>query len=91
MDNDRDRITTTDKYSATPDGIDDSERLVRQEEAAILLSVSPRCLENWRHRGEGPNFVKISKRCIRYRKLDLYNYVEQRIRTSTSDTGEDAA
>ena len=32
---------------------DDSEQLLRQEQAALMLEVTPRCLENWRHRGGG--------------------------------------
>ncbi len=30
---------------------DDLDPLVRQEEAAVVLGVTPRCLENWRYRG----------------------------------------
>ena len=67
------------------------DQLVRQEEAAARLSVSPRCMENWRHRGEGPKFVRISARCIRYRKSDLTLFIEERLRTSTSDRGDEAA
>ena len=65
------------------------DQLVRQEEAAALLRVSPRCMENWRHRGEGPKFVRVSGRCIRYRKSDLTLFIEERLRTSTSDHGAD--
>lgn len=67
------------------------DSLVRQEEAALILGVTPRCLENWRHRGGGPNFVRISARCIRYRRLDLNKWVEERVRTSTSDRGNEAS
>ncbi len=70
-------------------GFPDFDQLFRQEEAAALLSVSPRCMENWRHRGEGPKFVRVSGRCIRYRKSDLTLFVEERLRTSTSDHGAD--
>ncbi len=67
------------------------DSLVRQEKAAIILEVTPRCLENWRHRGGGPSYVRISARCIRYRRSDLNKWIEERVRTSTSDRGEDAA
>ena len=66
-------------------GVPDFDQLVRQEQAAALLSVSPRCMENWRHRGEGPKFVRVSGRCIRYRKSDLTLFIEERVRTSTSE------
>ena len=65
--------------------------LIRQEEAALILEVTPRCLENWRHRGGGPSYVRISARCIRYRRSDINKWIEERVRTSTSDLGTDAA
>ena len=68
----------------------DFEQLVRQEEAAAVLCVTPRCMENWRHRGEGPKFVRISGRCIRYRKSDLDQWIKERVRTNTADRGMDA-
>jgi len=64
---------------------DDAEQLLRQEEAALLLGVSPRCLENWRYRGGGPAWVSYSTRCIRYRKSDLQKFVQERVKTNTSD------
>ncbi len=70
---------------------DDPEQLLRQEQAALMLGLTPRCLENWRHRGGGPSYVRVSARCIRYRRSDLHEWVEARLRTSTSDYGTDAA
>ncbi len=70
---------------------DDPDQLLRQEQAALMLGLTPRCLENWRHRGGGPSYVRISARCIRYRRSDLHEWVEARLRTSTSDYGTDAA
>lgn len=66
----------------------DRNQLFRQEEAAALLCVTARCLENWRYRGKGPKYVRISKTCIRYRKLDLDLFIEDRIRQSTSEENE---
>ena len=82
--------------SLKPDAADahdvaNSDQLLRQEEAAALLNVTPRCLENWRHRGEGPKFVRISGRCIRYMRRNLLEFIEGRVRTSTSDRGTGAA
>lgn len=39
--------------------------------AAHLLGVTPRTLQAWRLRGGGPPFVRISLRCVRYRRRDL--------------------
>lgn len=63
------------------------DTLVNENQAADMLCVSPRTLRNWRTRGGGPKFVKISPRCIRYRVSDLTSWTEKRIRRSTSDLG----
>ena len=67
------------------------DALLTERETAALLGVTDRCLQAWRYRGGGPHFVKISARCVRYRLIDLENFIESRIRTSTSDTGEAGA
>ena len=66
---------------------DDPDSLIRQEAAALILGVSPRCLENWRHRGGGPRWVQISSRCIRYRRSDLIQFIDERVKTNTSEDG----
>jgi hypothetical protein len=70
---------------------DDPDSLVRQEQAALFLGVTPRCLENWRYRGGGPQWIEISTRCIRYRRSDLIQFVKERMRTNTTNCGTDAA
>lgn len=42
--------------------------LVNEREAASILCYSVRALQNWRHRGGGPRFVKVSSRSVRYRR-----------------------
>ena len=61
--------------------------LLKEFEAAQFLNVSPRALRNWRTRGGGPKFIRVSARCIRYRPNDLEEWVEKRSRRSTSDLG----
>ena len=61
--------------------------LLTECEAAEYLHFSPRFLQARRVRGDGPLFVRVSARAIRYRRGDLENWVEQRVRTSTSDQG----
>jgi len=65
----------------------DENRLLSESQAARYLAVSPRTLRNWRTRGGGPKFVKVSARCIRYRTKDLVDWTEGRTRRSTSDLG----
>jgi len=74
-----------------PISIDDNpERLLREDEVAEHLGFSVRALQNWRIRGGGPLFVKVSARSVRYRRADLIAWVKARIRRSTSDTGSES-
>jgi excisionase family DNA binding protein len=52
-----------------------SEPLLMEVQAAKLLSVSPRTLQNWRIAGEGPPFIRIG-RAIRYRREDILRWIE---------------
>lgn len=61
------------------------DRLIDETAAADRLGFSIRALQNWRHRGGGPRFVKVSGRSVRYRIRDLNEWVEERIRRSTSE------
>ena len=63
---------------------EESCRLYSEREAASFLSVSGRTLQGWRYSGEGPLYARFSRRCIRYRLGDLNEFVNQRIRQSTS-------
>jgi predicted DNA-binding transcriptional regulator AlpA len=58
-----------------------------EKQASSFLGFSVRTLQTWRVRGGGPQYVRISARCIRYRPCDLQEWVESRLRTSTSDPG----
>jgi len=60
------------------------DTLVNEREAASILCYSVRALQNWRHRGGGPRFVKVSSRSVRYRRSDLTKWVEERIVSNTS-------
>lgn len=61
--------------------------LINQNGAAEFVGLKPRGLEAMRQRGEGPKFVRVSSRCIRYRRIDLREWSESLLRTSTSDPG----
>jgi hypothetical protein len=53
--------------------------LLRNEvQAAAFLAVSPRALRKWRVTGRGPQFVRLSSRCIRYSQADLVRWIEDR-------------
>lgn len=58
--------------------------LVNEREPASILCYSVRALQNWRHRGGGPDFVKVSSRSVRYRRADLEKWIAARTVSNTS-------
>lgn len=74
--------------SHDPDYLD---RLINEREAADLIGYTVRALQNWRVRGGGPKFVKVSARSIRYRRRDLRDWINSLTITSTSDYSDGAA
>ena len=60
-------------------------RMINEHEAAIYIGHSVRALQNWRVRGGGPIYVKVSARSIRYRRRDLVAWVESRLVSNTSE------
>ncbi len=61
--------------------------MLKTPQAATLLGLSARTLEDLRLKGTGPRFVRMSARCIRYRPADVSDWVESRVVSSTSDPG----
>jgi hypothetical protein len=53
----------------------DSDVLLREQEAADLLSLSVRTLQSWRIRMAGPPFVQVG-RAGRYRRRDLIAWID---------------
>lgn len=67
----------------TPDP-DYLDRLITERDAADFLGYTMRALQNWRVRGGGPLYVKISNRSIRYRRRDLQAWVESKLAEHTT-------
>jgi hypothetical protein len=61
--------------------------LITPKAAAVEVGVTDRALEAWRARGGGPEFVRVSSRCVRYRRIDIKRWADDRLRKSTSDMG----
>ncbi len=59
--------------------------LINEYPAADFVNLKVRTLQGYRYRGGGPDFVRISARCVKYRRIDLLRWAEARLRTSTSD------
>lgn len=60
------------------------DRLINEIVAADFLGYSVRALQNWRVRGGGPKFVKVSARSIRYRRRDLIGWADGKLVPHTS-------
>ena len=67
---------------------DQSGGLINEFEAAGELDVSVSTLRKWRITGKGPKFIRLSPRCIRYRRDWLEKYADARAYTSTSQYPE---
>lgn len=53
----------------------DADLLLKEEDAAHLLSLSVRTLQAWRVRMTGPPFVQVG-RAVRYRRRDLIAWID---------------
>lgn len=71
--------------SSARDDADHLDRLIDESEAARFVGYTVRALQNWRVRGGGPRFVKISSRSVRYRRRDLIAWADGHLRSSTSE------
>jgi hypothetical protein len=60
--------------------------LIDEKLAARFLHLSVRTLQAFRQRGYGPPYIAVSPRCVRYRRIDLREWAEARLRTSTRET-----
>ena len=52
--------------------------LVNERNAARFLALSDRRLQGLRYEGGGPRFVRLSGRCVRYRRADLLKWAQGR-------------
>ena len=61
--------------------------LINEKLAGQFLGLSQRTMQSLRQRGGGPSFCRLSARCVKYRRIDLRDWSEARLRSSTSDPG----
>jgi predicted DNA-binding transcriptional regulator AlpA len=52
--------------------------LLTQTDVAALLGLSPRTIEDWRVRGIGPRFIRLSARAVRYDPYAVASWVASR-------------
>ncbi len=59
--------------------------LINEKAAADFRNQSVRTLQDYRSRGGGPRYYRLSPKCIRYRRIDLKEDAEARVATSTAE------
>jgi predicted DNA-binding transcriptional regulator AlpA len=52
-----------------------SSALLTEKDVAATLGLKPATLRNWRVKGEGPRFLRLSRRAIRYSRADVGEWV----------------
>jgi predicted DNA-binding transcriptional regulator AlpA len=71
---------------ATTNLTEPARRLLSPKEAAVYLGATEKALENWRGTGEGPAFIRLSPRYVRYAQEDLDAHISSNRKRSTADT-----
>jgi phage terminase Nu1 subunit (DNA packaging protein) len=64
------------------------DEAVDTAEASRIVGFPARTLHTWRSR-EGPPFLKIGPRSIRYQRRTLFHWLAERQRRNTADNGDD--
>jgi hypothetical protein len=58
--------------------------LINEEAAAAFRGVTERKMQKDRQTGDGSKYIRLSSRCIRYRRIDLRADAEARMQSSTA-------
>ena len=64
------------------DVLSPARSLESETQAALYLGISPRTLQAWRCRGDGPAFIKVG-RSVRYDRAELDRFITEQTRAST--------
>ena len=49
--------------------------LLTERETADMLRIKPETLTTWRHKGEGPKYVRVGRRTVRYPREQIFQFV----------------
>jgi len=66
------------------EGTKESGKLLTPAEAAERLGVTERVLERLRGTGDGPDFIKLTSKSLRYRPEDVETFVISNVRRNTA-------
>ena len=59
-------------------------KLLTPEQVALSLGVTERTLERWRMTGDGPPYVGLTRRTVRYSEAALIAFVAARVKENTA-------
>ena len=62
-----------------------SPDLATPAEVAEALHTTPASLAQMRYRGDGPKFVRVGRRRVLYRWVDVEQYIGESVHTRTDD------
>ena len=66
------------KIAAEMQSATDGDQLLTTKQLAALLAVSDQLVEIWRHKSEGPEWVALGPRCIRYKRSAVLAWLNER-------------
>lgn len=61
--------------AAQPNPVKQPGDILTPREASAEYRLAERTLANWRAKGEGPRFMKLGKRAVRYRRADIEAFI----------------
>lgn len=64
------------------------DEAVNTAEASRIIGFPACTLHTWRSRGDGPPFLKIGARSVRYQRRTLLQWMAERQRQNTADRGQ---
>ena len=73
------------QHASTPATVTAIEALLTPNQAAATLGLAAATLQRHRTDGTGPKFIKLGKRRVAYRVVDLQAWVDGRVAGSTAD------
>jgi len=69
------RLPKAPPASAPGAGLEHAQAWLTQKQAAEYLGCTPKQLQGWRARGEGPQATKVSRRALRYARSGLDKFM----------------
>jgi predicted DNA-binding transcriptional regulator AlpA len=52
--------------------------LLTTAEVAARLRITPQVVREWRYRGRGPSFIRVSSRLVLYRESEIERFLAER-------------